>query len=86
MADDEDLRQKIAERKAKHAERMRLRRARESLEKINAKMEMLEQQVTEQQMGLLERQPQRKLSCQQQALAGCPRSSPPCAQRRAGCR
>ena len=85
MADNDGLRKKAeqdlrkmaeqwAARRKKAAERAKLNREKERLARINAKIQMLEQHVA------LARQPQRKLSCQQQALAGQP-GSPPAEQR-----
>ena len=55
MADNDDLRQKNAERLKKHAEHMRLVRAQKTLDKMNAKIQMLEQQMMRNEVELVPR-------------------------------
>ena len=66
MADNDDLRKKaeqFAERQKKAATREKLRRAKERFARVNAKIQLLQHQLG------LAHQPQRKVSCQEEALA-----------------
>ena len=69
MADNDDLRKKaeqFAERQKKAATREKLRRAKERFARVNAKIQLLQHQLG------LAHQPQRKVSCQEEALAAQP--------------
>ena len=69
MADNDDLRKKAqqwAERQKKAVEHMRRNRVQKTLDKLHAKIQMLEQQLG------MAHQPQRKVSCQEEALAAQP--------------
>ena len=69
MADNDDLRKKaeqFAERQKKAAAREKLRRAKERFARVNAKIQLLQHQLG------LAHQPQRKVSCQEEALAAQP--------------